>query len=488
MSVLDKASLVQIPSGYKSTKLYSQIPSNGNGDFTFSRSSSGTRVNSEGLIEVAKVIGTTEEVTNGDFSSGGGWSGSASISSGQLTKTSGGLAYQGSVVTANKYYKVVVDVASLDGATTLYFGGNQYTLSVGVQTIEAVGGTGNTFVGFNNGYSSGSGSVFNSISVIEYIENDVPRLDYSDGSCASLLLEPQRTNLETKSNSFSTWTTLINVTATSNYIVSPDGTSNATRLQFTSNGYIWNTGQDISSTLFTISCYAKRNNTGTENVGFFVNGSGVVNSAWSLTSDWVRFTYTYTSTNTSKIGIAAESGADVSVFGFQIEKLESYATSYIPTEGATATRTDESFVADGLSTIIGQTEGCIFIDFLYYEGNRFEIFDAANTANGFLIYRSGTGYNLQVITSGGGWAIANFITGLTIGTRYKLAINYKLNDYKIFVNGSQTATSTSIGVPTTNKIMSSQSNGGLKFTNKINQFMMFDEKLTDAELTTLTTI
>ena len=188
-------------------------------------------------------------------------------------------------------------------------------------------------------------------------------MDYSGGAtCASLLLEPQRTNIETKSNSFSTWATINNITTTSNYIVSPDGTSNATRLQFTSNGYMWNTGQDISSTLFTISCYAKRNNTGTENVGFFVNGSGVVDSAWSLTSDWVRFTYTYTSTNTSKIGIAAESGADVSVFGFQIEKLESYATSYIPTSGSTVTRTADVCNNAGTSATFNSTEGVLFAE------------------------------------------------------------------------------------------------------------------------------
>ena len=55
MSILDKASLIQIPSGYKSGKLYSIKPDNGDGDFTFSRSSSATRVNSEGLIETAQI-------------------------------------------------------------------------------------------------------------------------------------------------------------------------------------------------------------------------------------------------------------------------------------------------------------------------------------------------------------------------------------------------------------------------------------------------
>ena len=51
MSLLDEASLVQIPSGYKEDKLYSIIPSDESGDFNFSRASTATRVNAEGLIE-----------------------------------------------------------------------------------------------------------------------------------------------------------------------------------------------------------------------------------------------------------------------------------------------------------------------------------------------------------------------------------------------------------------------------------------------------
>ena len=52
-SLLEKASLIQVPSGYKDGTLYSQIPINGDGDFTFSRGSNlaATRVNSDGLIE-----------------------------------------------------------------------------------------------------------------------------------------------------------------------------------------------------------------------------------------------------------------------------------------------------------------------------------------------------------------------------------------------------------------------------------------------------
>ena len=51
MSYYDDASLVLIPSGVKAAKVYSQKPTNGNGDLTFSRASTATRTNASGLIE-----------------------------------------------------------------------------------------------------------------------------------------------------------------------------------------------------------------------------------------------------------------------------------------------------------------------------------------------------------------------------------------------------------------------------------------------------
>jgi len=51
MSLYDKASLVQIPSGTKAGTLYSVLPANGDGDFTHTRATSATRVNKDGLIE-----------------------------------------------------------------------------------------------------------------------------------------------------------------------------------------------------------------------------------------------------------------------------------------------------------------------------------------------------------------------------------------------------------------------------------------------------
>ena len=49
--IYDKASLVQIPSGYKSGTLYNVLPNDADGDFDFTRASTATRVDENGLIE-----------------------------------------------------------------------------------------------------------------------------------------------------------------------------------------------------------------------------------------------------------------------------------------------------------------------------------------------------------------------------------------------------------------------------------------------------
>ena len=59
-------SLAMIPSGYKDGKVYSVLPSNGDGDFTFSRGSNATRVNKDGFIET--VTGDTPRLDYSDSS------------------------------------------------------------------------------------------------------------------------------------------------------------------------------------------------------------------------------------------------------------------------------------------------------------------------------------------------------------------------------------------------------------------------------------
>ena len=49
-SLLQSASLLIIPSGYKATVAYAELPSNGNGDLTWSRNSVANRTQSDGSI------------------------------------------------------------------------------------------------------------------------------------------------------------------------------------------------------------------------------------------------------------------------------------------------------------------------------------------------------------------------------------------------------------------------------------------------------
>jgi len=376
MSLADQASLLLIPSGYKSQKLYSIFPTNGVGDFDFSRSGSATRIAQNGLI------------------------------------------------------------------TT--------------------------------------------------VDSNVPRLNYSmiDGKvvgCPSLILEPVRTNLETKSNEFSTWGTVSNTTRTADYIISPDGTLNGTRLQFTANGYVANTSQSLAT--YTVSCYAKRNDNGTQNVGFFTNGSGVVNSAWEITSEWKRFTYTYTSSNTSFVGIASNSGADISVYGFQIEQ-GSYPTSYIPTNGSAVTRSAETANGSGDAATFSDSEGVLMaeISALADDNTDRKIgIVQGSTQNQVSIGYSISTKKIRAISYDGAVKGETFTNVVDVLNSNKIAYKYKDGDNQLWVNGFllDTNTNTNILDGVTLDNLGFDANAS-NFYGKTKQLQYYNSALTDSELEQLT--
>jgi hypothetical protein len=69
-NLLSQASLVMIPSGYKEDVVYSAVPTNGNGDLSFTRASNGTRINSAGLVEVCpwNLVQYSEDFANAYWS------------------------------------------------------------------------------------------------------------------------------------------------------------------------------------------------------------------------------------------------------------------------------------------------------------------------------------------------------------------------------------------------------------------------------------
>ena len=333
---------------------------------------------------------------------------------------------------------------------------------------------------------------------------DEPRFDYSGGAtCPSLLLEPSRTNLVRQSEYIHGYGVKVGCTTTSNYGTSPEGLVNSTRLEFTSNGYTYEAIPQVIGTQYTISVYAKRNDGGTQSFGFFVDGSGTIDSAMALTNEWKRFDYTYTATNAYYFGFAGNSGADVSVYGFQVEE-GSYPTSYIPNHsGGSVTRGADSCVVNNTTSSIGQTEGTMFLDFVYdNNGGGFYGSYVAN-ANGFTdfvgwrINDNKTTLDILIRYNNTYQVLDSVLSVFAVGNRYKVALKYSSGDIKVFVNNqekySSTATYTTPSVPLSKHTISGNNANLVDSLQqdticKVNQSILFPTALSDADCINITSL
>ena len=232
MSLYDDASLIAYPSGYKESKIHAQKPVSGAGDLTFSRASSATRVNAEGLIETAAIIGS-ELVVNGEFATDTDWvtpTGWDIIGGNAVSSSGNGSLTQNVNVTASKTYEVTINLTSYTSGTLFIdIGGSaaQSTITLGSQTFTfETASTG--LLRFYGGAFRGS---IDNVSVKEYTTSNIPRIDYSNG-CGSLLLEPQRTNLVTYSEDFSNaaWQ-VFRGSVSASTTISPEGIYNAYRYE-----------------------------------------------------------------------------------------------------------------------------------------------------------------------------------------------------------------------------------------------------------------
>jgi hypothetical protein len=351
---------------------------------------------------------------------------------------------------------------------------------------------------------------------------NLPRLDYSGGAtCPKLLLEPQRVNLAQFSESFNNayWTQ--NATVTANSTISPSGYQDADTLTDASNSYldVRRSFTITASTAYTFSTFVKKT-TGTltnyAGIGFSGGGgvetgyaifnttTGVVNladiaggfvlSAKSTSyGDYYRFEMTFTTGQTSLLvliypalsqnGTTLSSDAQGSnvFWGAQLE-AGAYATSYIPTLGAAVTRGADAASKTGISSLIGQTEGTLFLDFvaqttttaqshiwLGAAGSEIGVYGPSS----FVFYSSG-----GVSINGGA-----FVTG----QRYKIAFGYKANDYVVYVNGVQKGTDTSATVPAMSALyINSYSDFTETQKRDVNQVLLFPTRLSNADLAALT--
>jgi hypothetical protein len=213
--------------------------------------------------------------------------------------------------------------------------------------------------------------------LIEEMGVNVPRLDYSDGGCPVLLTEPQSTNYHTYSEPSSLPAGYGGLGVTYESYSWANGFTNAVVFGDNSTDRYYNGTNGVAGVEMVQSAYVIMddlgepvvgNSTTTGDFNFIMSGSGnttplpnvyVGNNIWRVSA---KKTFT-TTTHTNGIRKqTTQSNRGFKVVGWQLEQL-SYPTSYIKTEGTTATRladvvtVDTTGITGGVSEIIETIDG-----------------------------------------------------------------------------------------------------------------------------------
>jgi hypothetical protein len=305
MSTFDDASLVMIPSGYKTSKVYSVKPTDGTGDLTFTRSNdTASRIGPDGLIEKVR---TNLLTYSQDFTATGGW---VALFGATITPTANyGTAPDGTTTStrivftgaSQIYSKTISGLTGNIGVFSLWIKGTAgetiaityggasdklVTLGSGWTRFNTDGNSASNDTIYINTFLSATaldievwgGQVEFGDIATDYIATttaavsvgpvaNVPRLDYLGSSCPRLLLEPQRTNSLFYSEQFdnAAWTKLAGVSLSANQSLSPDGYTNADHITWSASGITTQLYQvnSTSGTSQTLSLFIK-----------YISGSG----------------------------------------------------------------------------------------------------------------------------------------------------------------------------------------------------------------------
>jgi hypothetical protein len=534
--LLNSASLVMIPSGYKEDVVYSAVPTDGSGDLSFTRASNGTRVNSAGLVEVCPW----NLVEDSNTFNGSGWTKNAvTLTSGQADKdgTTNAWKVEFTGGSSDSYIYQLLASGQKTGAIWVKGTAGQ-TAMIG---IRASVGSGVLFT-FNGSWqqvietstdlyfvvSDFAGATATTF-FIQYAQANigstakpyfpttdrlnVPRLTYQNGGggCPSLLLEKQSTNLFTYSEQFDNadWTKIA-TSVTANSAISPDGTQNADTLNSTT--YTEAIFQVSASGTITFSVYAKAGTTtslqlasttsfngrgadfnlsnGTASAVYQIgSGNAEINGGTSsivnVGNGWYRCIISGLVLTASRaLTIANNNGNASYLWGAQLE-ASSYPTSYISTTSASATR-----VADGplnLSTTQTLTNFTIFWDGLIFENGQNMLFGSGNSA-WYIDIDGSIGRIVLDLASGRIYQSTN--AGITTNQRFKLAVKRTAGVVEAFVNG--TKLTPTVQVTDTTSLTLSSITWGFSSTYypkmKVNEICAFQSALSDSDCQALTTI
>ena len=478
--------------------------------FTFTRGSEATFVNEQGLIQSTNELGAelVNSWTNQDFSS---FASNGSNITQMVSSGSGNNCYSPTTITSGKTYKMEFTCSQNITAQIRISNNNNLTsaqvaLSNPISGLNSIIFTANanyTYVGF---YAASvfSDTQISGFTLKEHITaTNTPRIDYSTG-VEAFLLEPQSTNLYPYSQTITsgglTFFTGGSATATltNNYSISPDGTQNALRFQATvlndiASRAVVRSLLSTSAVMSTVSVYAKSNTN--ENYTMIFHYKGGVRDTFVVTPEWQRFSFSEVSDATNNVGIELRGTytsleADVSLWGFQFEN-QSYATSVIPTDGASATRNAETCV-DATPTINSE-EGVLYaeISALADDGtNRYITLSDGTADNSVRIYLNSNGTQLsgQLRSVGGLQCLFNHTVSDLLEFN-KIAFSYKQNDFSFWINGIEVDTDTNGNTPIgLSKLSFDRGDGTQSFFGNTKGLQVFDKALSDYQLKQLTTI
>jgi hypothetical protein len=488
-------------------------------DMDVTRATAATRVDENGLVNYAEVIGG-DLITDGEFPSNTNWNennAACEIIGGKAVWTSApnstgfvGINLNDNICEIGKTYKVTYTIDSVTEGKirirypdfgTQYNSSGTYPLTV-TNTLTAT----STDIYFQC-LQTTTASISN-ISVKEVTRDNVPRIDYTGGGCPHILAEPQRTNLVTYSEVYGAGTffsgtsgsTIDNTTNTS-----PSGDDNATQVTSTGAGKIQSGGLGLTqNTDYVLSFYAKNvDATEVKSRVLATGGSGGSNLtsvsyiSELSTTEWTRITHSFnTGTNTTiyvYISNVLNSGGTIQLWGAQLEE-GSYATSYIPTSGSTVTRNQDIFTRDGIGSLINSTEGVLFVEMAALaddETNREITLSDGSTVN-YVLIRFNNGGSNRIYTRvdvGGGNEYYDLDTSHTITNTNKIAIRWGASNFATFINGVKVGSQlsgSSFSADTLNELNFDNGVGVHNFFGKVKQLQVYDTALTDDTIALLT--
>ena len=348
----------------------------------------------------------------------------------------------------------------------------------------------------------------NAQGLVDSVSTDLPRIDYTDG-CGSWLLEPQSTNLFTYSEDFSQSVWAKNSVGsasapvvTLNYATSPEGTQNASRLQLEVSGssssdksFLENLLPLDGSSSYTLTFYIKSNNGVNQNLILLQNS--VSGNAIIATNKWIRVEQSFSSNSTFNRGFGLmalgniQQSVDVLIWGAQLEQ-QSYATSYIPTQGAASTRLQDIATNSGNASLINSEEGVLYAEISAFStsgsAGLISLSDAT-ISNRVTIELDGANIKVRFIVGGSSIGIFNYATNITDIS--KIAAKFSENDFALWVNGTERVAITSGSIFSTNTLSElsfDRGDGGEDFYGNVKNVIVYPKALADVQLQDLTTL